>query len=122
MPSLGHVLPDRKSALVFDLIPRTIASSIAARVRGEGHVWQKRFFSDKYAELNLKDEEVVFDILTSWRMGAGNVLEIWRCEACGRLWVQDWRTPNRLIAFQPEDEPVQDLFAVPEPEETVPEF
>ncbi|BDP42526.1 hypothetical protein DAETH_24950 [Deinococcus aetherius] len=66
--------------------------------------------------MNLKDEEVIFDIMNRCSNVAGNVLEVWQCQNCGRLYVEDWRDSTRLIAFKPENEGVPNVFAVPEPD------
>jgi hypothetical protein len=110
----GHVIRDQTDAIPYKGVivrdqhiepfigecARRVGALIAALQAGTRTTWLQQTFSAEYPT-DLPDEAVVHDLITSLllRKYGSNV---YQCEMCGRLWVQDPHGTEQFRAFAPE--------------------
>jgi hypothetical protein len=97
----GQVLRAQSFQATYEQPSDSIAEFIQAVVAGKRKEWIESFYGQPYFE--IADSSVVFDIIDHARHRTA--LDIYQCEACGRLYVE--REPRQasgtLRAFKPED-------------------
>ena len=111
---MGRILLEQSSEQYHERATHEIADFIKAVQAGKRREWIEQFY-DKPG-FDLEDSSVVFDIWT--RHDPATLIDIYQCDACGRLWVE--RAPHTFTyrAFKPEQEDWKGALAVKLPEQT----
>lgn len=79
-----------------------VKSFLDALKKGERVLWIQNYFGQEYP-INIDDASIIHDILLR------DEHNIYQCENCGRLLVQNWGG-NFYSSFYPEDENSRGLF------------
>ncbi len=95
----------------YDNPAEKVAQFIDAIRQGKRKEWVDSFYGGRSRGVEIKDSEVVFDIFDLAHHGLG--LDMYQCDACGRIFIE--RIPGSFTyrSFKPEDEDWQGTLAEP---------
>lgn len=110
LPYKGLIIRDQDYESVFDSMSEDIAAFIRALLEGKRQEWLGERYSQDYAGLNLEDSEVVHDLITGYLLRRG--LDIYQCERCGRIHIEDRKNKNHFFPFSADLENATGVLSV----------
>lgn len=96
----GQILRAESFESVYEGPSKTIADFISAVAQGQRKEWIARFYGK--SDFDLPDHSVVFDIINYSHLRSG--LDIYQCEACGRIFIETAPEAGTYRSFKPDDE------------------
>ena len=117
----GHVIRDQteripyKACLLasvdyrrfFDKLSREIQVYIEAFESQNLEEWMERHFNKCYPR-NLGHGDILHDLLSSQFIERS--LDVYQCDACGRIWIQKDQISNEFESFSPDHDGGRDLL------------
>jgi hypothetical protein len=100
LPYKGKILRDQHTDQFHDIVAQEIASFIAAISEGKRNKWIEEHFSHQYP-LNIDNVGIIHDIVVRHFINQ-YILDIYQCENCGRIWIQESPTSNQFRSFYPD--------------------
>lgn len=110
LPYKGRILRDFDECSVFDSMNQACESLVAAVMAGDRESWLQEHFLDGYPR-DLPNGEVFHDF--AFRLFLKFTTDIYECEACGRLLVQQPGIPNHFTSYIPESGNVMQVLRSP---------
>lgn len=109
IPYKGHVIRDQERSKLQEGIVAVVTAFVEAASQGRRREWMDGFLRPGYDPNDWDNEAVVWAILTSQFLNRG--LDVYQCEACGRLHVQAPGT-DRFLSFSPDEGTGKDVLRV----------
>jgi hypothetical protein len=111
LPYKASVTPDKIDVSTIEAQALDISRLIEACLQGQRSAFLEEHFGPGYPK-DLDNETVIFDLILSARQ----TLDLYQCDVCGRLHLDDRRNPNAILSFAPEHEmrDVLDVTDAPE--------
>ncbi len=106
LPYKASVTPDKIYISTMEAQARDISRLIEACLQGQRAAFLKERFTPDYPK-DLDNESVIFDLMLS----AQQTLDLYQCDVCGRLHLDDRRNPRAILSFVPEHE-IRDVLDV----------
>lgn len=97
MPYKAEVLKDQDHEAFFSSVAEVLTEYLAGVRSGDLAEWQS-----KWPFLRGKADETVLWSVLGWFWRKFNV-DVYECEKCGRLWVQEGTESRRFVPFVPEE-------------------
>lgn len=110
---MGRILREQDREIYHDLATRDVVDFIKAIQAGKRREWIAEFYAQP--DFDLDDTSVVFDIWT--RRDPTMMLDIYQCDACGRVYIEREPHTFRYRCFKPEHEDWRGALAVQLPPE-----
>ncbi len=86
IPYKGSIIRDQDDEALYDSVANDISAFIEALLQGKGEEWVRSYFLSGYPVDNIKNEEVVSDIIS--RHLLSHRLDIYQCMECGSIKIQ----------------------------------
>jgi hypothetical protein len=99
LPNKGHVLRDQDVDALAEFVTEGLSSFVRACCEGKRREWIDQHFLPGYP-LDQPDGEVIHDYVFSRLLD--RTIDIYQCEACGRILMQYGDDANRFRVFAPE--------------------
>jgi hypothetical protein len=97
LPYKAEVLKDQDHEAFFSSVAEALTEYLAGVRSGDLAEWQS-----KWPFLRGKADETVLWSVLGWFWRKFNV-DVYECEKCGRLWVQEGTESQRFVPFVPEE-------------------
>ncbi|MGE0882695.1 MAG: hypothetical protein AB7P14_04070 [Blastocatellales bacterium] len=110
LPYKGMIIRDQHTDVV-DNVVNNIASYLEARLSGNGQQWVNDHFGYADADLELDDSSIIYDLMTLM-FSPGIALDIYQCEQCQRILIENRNRQNTFISFLPEENDAADILKV----------
>ncbi len=110
LPNKGRVLRDQNCEEGLEKIARDIASFLSAKLAHNQRNWLRDHFIDEEFSLNMTDTEIIHTLLSGLLFIKG--LDIFQCQDCHRLQIEDRYKRNTFFSFRPESEAARNVLAV----------
>jgi hypothetical protein len=105
LPNKGRILKDQDKEKVFGEIASALAAYFAAFESGNLDEWLQQ-----YPWAREKNHEfVIFGMVAEWCRGFA--VDIYECEACGRLLVQEKHLSQQFVSYSPDASDERRLLA-----------
>ena len=96
----GHILKDYDIEAAYNTIGEECQALILAKAHDDRESWIRRHYLPGFPR-DLSDSDLfasfVSDVLRKL------LVDVYECEACGRLWVQRPGTVNEFVPYSPDD-------------------
>lgn len=108
LPYKGHVRRDQDDEYSFDVITHELALLTEALVSGKRDEWIDRNFLPAYPR-DVSVESLISDYLSGF--DERFVLQVFECENCGRLWVQEQPQADSYFSYSPDSSVLNRVLA-----------
>lgn len=95
----GRILKDYDNEAVYDAIERECETLIKAVIAGDRESWLRRHFLEGYPQ-NLSNGAIFHDFVAG--LLREFLVDVYECEACGRLWVQRTGSNSEFAPYMPD--------------------
>jgi|SRR6266508_477093 hypothetical protein len=99
LPYKGKILRDQHTEQFYDEMLVRVNAFVAAIREGRREEW----LASQMSALNpirLSDDEIIHDLIFAFFLRYS--LDIYQCETCGRIWIQEHPTSNHFRSFTPD--------------------
>jgi hypothetical protein len=97
IPYKGAIIRDQDVDAFYENVVKNINAFIDSLLLGKREEWIRGFFAGGYPVDDLKNADIVYDLLASHLLDAK--LDIYQCEECGSIKIQEASGSNRFRSF-----------------------
>lgn len=105
LPYAGEIIRSQNWESFYLESSKTIANFMKAILEGQREVWVSNFYGEQISE--IANINVVCDILGKASL---ENLQIYQCEGCGRVLIEEFPGSFTYRFFMPEDENLKDIL------------
>ena len=108
----GRIFRDQHADMI-DKVASNIASYLEAKLSHNEQNWVRSHFGLEYEELGEDDSDIIHVLITSL-FAPGVALDIYQCQRCQRIFIENRHKINHFFPFAPETEDSIDILKVGE--------